>query len=205
MFLTIEGGEGSGKSSLLATLAAHLTARGLPVVTTREPGGCQLAESVRDLLLHNDRPVDPPVDPRAETLLFLAARAQHLAEVIRPALDQGKIVLCDRWNDSTIAYQGYGRELGVDRITALCQLVSIEPDYTLLLNIDPTLGLQRAAKTGAADRMESETLAFHTRVNEGFRQPSKSHPNRIIPLDGSQSLDHVHQAAKKVVDQWIPQ
>lgn len=192
--ITIEGGEGSGKSTLLQALSTALP----NAVVTREPGGCALSEQIRTLLL---APSDTPIDTEAETLLFLAARAQHLHETIRPALEADKTVICDRFNDSTIAYQGYARGLGLDHVERLCNLVchDLQPDYTLLLDIDPKLGLQRAGRVGDPDRMESETLDFHSRVNEGFRKIARRHSNRVHILDATLPPDQLAQQAI----QWI--
>jgi dTMP kinase len=192
--ITIEGGEGSGKSTLIEALAKVLP----DVVVTREPGGCELAEQIRTLLLSHS---GTPIDTEAETLLFLAARAQHIHEIIRPALQSGKTVLCDRFNDSTAAYQGYARGLGLDYVERLCNLAfhDLQPDITLLLDIDPALGLRRAGRVSGPDRMESETLDFHTRVNEGFRKIARRHSTRVHVLDARLPPDQIAEQAL----QWI--
>lgn len=192
--ITIEGGEGSGKSTLIKALSKSFP----DAVVTREPGGCVLSEQIRKLLL---APSDTPIDTEAETLLFLAARAQHLHEVIRPALEAGKTVLCDRFNDSTVAYQGHARGLGIDHVERLCALAchDLQPDYTLLLDIDPAIGLKRAGHVSDPDRMESETLDFHARVNEGFRKVARRHSSRIRVLDATLPAREIAEQALK----WI--
>ena len=192
--ITIEGGEGSGKSTLLQALSTALP----DAIVTREPGGCKLAEEIRQLLLSHS---DTSIDTEAETLLFLAARAQHLHEVIRPGLEAGKTVLCDRFNDSTAAYQGYARGLGLDHVERLCNLAchDLQPDLTLLLDIDPAVGLERAGRVSGPDRMESETLDFHTRVNEGFRKIARRHSTRVHVLDATLPPDQIAEQAM----QWI--
>ena len=192
--ITIEGGEGSGKSTLTEALRKTFP----DAVVTREPGGCALAEEVRQLLLSHS---DTAIDTEAETLLFLAARAQHIHETIRPALEAGKTVICDRFNDSTVAYQGYARGLGIDHVERLCNLAfhDLQPDKTLLLDIDPALGLERAGRVSGPDRMESETLEFHTRVNEGFRKVARRHSTRIRVLDATLPPDQISEQAL----QWI--
>lgn len=202
MFITLEGGEGSGKTSLLLQLAAHFRSRGKEVVTTREPGGCLLAERVRALVLEEKAGV--PISPLAELLLFLSARAQHIHEVILPALEAGKIVLCDRFHDSTLAYQGVGRALGLEEVRELCDKASqgLWPDRTFFLDVPPHLGLARArgvnkkeAASGEGDRIESAGLAFHEQVRQAFLQLAQAEPDRACVLDGSQSQQEVLAAA----------
>jgi len=184
MFITIEGGDGSGKSTLVQGLTPHFD------LITREPGGCPFSEKLRKWLL------EEPMSEDAETLLFLAARAEHLEEVIRPALSEHKRILCDRFHDSTIAYQGYGRGLGRERIEKLCNLASrdLEPDLTLYLDIDPKIGLFRL-KTN--DRLESEELAFHERVREGYLALASDYPDRIRILDATQPIETILAEAEK--------
>jgi len=169
MFVTIEGIDGAGKSTLIEHLVPHFD------LITREPGGCPLAEAIRSQLLEPDL----PINHEAETLLFLAARAQHVAEVIQPALQQNKRVLCDRFVDSTIAYQGYGREQEIEK---LCHLACpLEPDLTLLLDLDPKIALSRLK---SHDRLEKTGLDFYTRVRDGYLSLAKKHP-RIHILDAT--------------------
>jgi dTMP kinase len=183
LFVTFEGIEGSGKSTHLRLLAAALRAAGHGVVETREPGGTSLGRSLRDLLL---RPSATPPEPLAELLLYCADRAQHAAEVIRPALAAGRVVLCDRFSDSTIAYQGYGRGLDLATVRALDAEArrDLEPDLTFLLDCPPATGLARAhARSGAGDRFEQEALAFHEAVRGGFHALAAATPGRYRLVD----------------------
>jgi dTMP kinase len=191
LFITFEGGEGAGKTTLISSLHKELILRGYDVVVTREPGGSKLGNHIRQWLLNRD--FDFNVGTKAELLLFLAARAQHIEELIRPALAAGKIVLCDRFNDSTVAYQGVARGLGLDAVQNLCDLVcdEIVPDLTFFIDVDPAEGLRRTrgvnkenSKAGEVDRIESEALAFHQRVRDGLQQLAARHPQRISSLDG---------------------
>ena len=191
LFITLEGGEGAGKTTLISSLHQELLQRGYDVVVTREPGGSKLGNHIRQWLLNRD--FDFTVGTRAELLLFLAARAQHIEELIRPALAAGKIVLCDRFNDSTVAYQGVARGLGLDAVQNLCDLVcdGVVPDLTFFIDVDPVEGLRRTrgvhkenSKVGEFDRIESEALTFHNRVRDGLQQLAARHPQRIHVLDG---------------------
>lgn len=200
-FITVEGGEGSGKSTLINRLKTYLSEQG-PVIVTREPGGTPLGEEIRRLLLQNH--TSAPISPMAELLLFLSARAQHLDELIRPALIQGKTVICDRFNDSTIAYQGTARNIDLREVQSLCDRVcgATTPDLTLLLDIDPRLGLKRARDSRTEmDRMEMEQLIFHEKVREAFRTLAASHPDRIVMLDASQPADQVFAQALQALRQ----
>lgn len=207
LFITFEGGEGAGKTTLINRLAGTLQNRGYAVVKTREPGGSKLSETIRNLLLNHDAEIK--ISTMAELLLFLAARAQHLEEVIKPALKSGTMVLCDRFNDSTVAYQGYARGLGMAEVETLCKLVcqDVMPDMTLFLDIDPEVGLDRSrfsakenAASGHVDRIESEKMSFHDRVRQGFLQIAKQNPGRFHTLDASLPADTVFEEAVKLVD-----
>lgn len=202
LFIAFEGGEGSGKTTLQTAVAAALTAEGVPHLSLREPGGTALGEAIRALLLDKNLGLD--IDSKAELCLFLAARSQNILENIAPALNAGKVVLCDRFNASTIAYQGYARALGIKTVTGLCNWISgpIVPDVTFYLDLDPLVGLQRSralmkehAPAGTADRMESEQADFHLAVREGFRQLAEQAGEAFITIDASQSkeavFDHV--------------
>jgi len=206
MLITFEGGEGAGKTSLINRLEKELSSKGLELVRTREPGGSPLSEHIRFWLLNLDFNIK--VGKQAELLLFLAARAQHLEELIVPAIELKKIVLCDRFNDSTIVYQGLARGLGFEKTAGLCALVSdgLEPDLTFFLDVDPELGLNRTkrmrkenAKDGETDRIESEGFAFHRLVQQGFQRLAKENPERIYTLDANKSEDEVYNEALKVL------
>jgi dTMP kinase len=186
-FLTIEGTEGVGKSTNLAFARDWLHAQGVAVVVTREPGGTPLAEEIRSLLLAKR---DEPVDETAELLLVFAARAQHIAQVIEPALARGAWVLSDRFTDATYAYQGGGRGLNTETIAQLEHVVqgNLRPDLTLILDIDVELGLNRARERGELDRFESETIAFFERVRSAYRARAEQAPSRYALVDASQNL-----------------
>ena len=181
--ITFEGIEGSGKSTQAQRLAQELGAE-----LTFEPGATVLGAKIRELLLGGG-----VVTPDAELLLFFADRAQHVAQVIAPALQQGRLVICDRFTDSTLAYQGYGRGLPLDRIRALADLSigGLRPDVTFLLDVPAAVGLARAGRRGAVDRIESETMAFHERVAEGFRTLAAAEPERWVRIDGERAPDEI--------------
>ena len=186
-FITIEGPDGAGKTTLVGNLAQRLTREGYQVMVTREPGGRMLGEAVRRILLD---PAQTGMDPRTEALLYAAARAQHVGEVIAPALKAGKVVLCDRFLDSSIAYQGYGRGLTAEVIRLINGpgVGTVQPDLTILLDCDPEIGLNRTLRRGpqGADRLEQEKIEFHRLVREGFRQLAIMEPARIklVEADG---------------------
>ncbi|MBA2369508.1 MAG: dTMP kinase [Candidatus Protochlamydia sp.] len=209
-FITIEGGEGSGKSTLLHSLAAHLSAAGYDVVQTREPGGSKLGEFIRGWLLDHDDSVK--IGKEAELLLFLAARAQHIEEKICPAIESGKIVLCDRFNDSTIAYQGAARGLTREFVTDLCFKVcgKTVPELTFFLDVDPEVGLKRtyrlqkeSAASGKFDRIESETLSFHQRVQKAFQDLARLEPQRIYRLDANRSQAEVLEETLRLLESHL--
>jgi dTMP kinase len=189
LFVTIEGPEGSGKTVVARRLAEELARRGRRVVLTREPGGTRLGERVREVLLGR---ADLQIDPRADALLFNAARAQLVAEVVRPALAAGAIVLCARFADSTLAYQGYGAGLPIDELRDLARVATggLEPDLTVLLDVDPEIGIRRKAP-GARNRFESIDLEFHRRVREGFLALAAEEPGRWRLVDSSRQIDRV--------------
>lgn len=209
-FITFEGGEGAGKTTLIQNLEADLKNLGYEVVTTREPGGSSLGNTVRQWLLNKDNQLS--VNHKAELLLFLAARSQHLEELILPALAKGKIVLCDRFNDSTIAYQGFARGLDIESIKQLCQFVceNVVPDLTLYLDIDPRIGLSRTqhavkenATAGLVDRIEAEKIEFHQLVRQGFFKLIEQNPSRYIVIDASLPIEDVHQKALTAVNNLL--
>ncbi len=191
LFVTFEGGEGAGKTTLIRKLEAVLRQQGAQVVVTREPGGTSLGEQIRHLLLNQHT---TPISPLSELLLFLTARAQHIEELIRPALKQGKVVLCDRFNDSSIAYQGIARDLGKAYVEQLCQQVcqDVVPDITFYLDLDPKTGMERALKEHRVlDRLEQEKAEFHERVRQGFLQIARQDKGRVVVVDASQPPEAV--------------
>lgn len=189
-FITLEGGEGVGKTTNLQYITQLLTSRGIDFVVTREPGGTRLAENIRTLLLGDH---EEEVSEMTELLLIFAARAQHLSKVIMPALAAGKWVVSDRFTDATYAYQGGGRGLNEQTIAQLERIVQgdLRPDLTLVLDLAPEIGLERARKRAALDRFEREKLEFFSRVREAYRQRAMLEPKRCILIDASLPLDQV--------------
>lgn len=200
-FITFEGGEGCGKSTQVQRLKAALERKGISVLLTREPGGTRLAEQIRSLL--KDEAEDPPCD-RAELLLFLAARAQLVKNVIRPALAAGTWVVSDRFSDSTLAYQGYGRGLSLDVIRAANDFAceGLKPDRTILLDVDPVTSQARmrgreASTNTKADRIERAGDDFHARLRKGFLELAAAEPSRIVTIDASGTEDDVWERVWK--------
>lgn len=190
IFITFEGGDGAGKSTQAELLGDWLAERGIEVVRTREPGGTKLGAALRELLLHGEH-----VDARAEALLYAADRAQHVAEVVRPALDRGAAVVQDRYIDSSLAYQGAGRPLAVAEIRDLSEWATegLWPVLTVLLDVSPELAADRRAAAGdRADRLESEAAAFHRRVRAGFLELAAADPDRFLVLDAARPADELH-------------
>lgn len=189
IFITFEGGEGSGKSTQMAWVAERLRAAGVPVLAVREPGGTALGEAVRRIVLD---PATRVMDPRAELLLFEAARAQLAAEVIRPALEAGTVVLGDRHGDSSTAYQGYARGIDVETVRSMNAVATggLVPDRTLVFDVDPGVSLSRAVANGA-DRIEAEDMAFHERVRQGYLHIARDEPGRVRVVDAEGSIDDV--------------
>lgn len=205
MFITYEGIEGAGKSTQLALLASRLQSLGHDPLCTREPGGCALGRNLRAMLLDCRQ---APVAPYAELCLFLADRAQHLAEEIRPALEAGRPILCDRYIDSTFAYQGYGRGMDLDKLRLINQLACdpILPDITILLDLDAAAGLGRAGQRNRVEgtvfsegRFDSESMNFHQRVRNGYLELARAEPDRIKVIDASMPADAIFAVCQKLV------
>lgn len=203
-FITIEGIEGAGKTTQVAAVRALLQSRGFEVVATREPGGTPLAERIRELVL---APREEPVPPLAEALLMFAARAAHLEALIRPALARGAAVVCDRFTDATFAYQAGGRGVEKGRIEALATLVhgDLQPDLTLLLDLDPAVGLARAGRRGLADRFEREEIAFFERVRAAYLDLARAEPARIVVIDAGAEPGVVQAAIAAAVERMLAQ
>lgn len=200
LFITFEGGEGSGKSSALRLLDEKLRAEGFQTVLTREPGGTPIAEQIRNVIL--DR-ANTAMDARTEALLYAASRRQHLVEKVWPAIKEGKLVLCDRYLDSSLAYQGGARGLGIDEVLNV-NLFATEgtyPDLTLLFDIEPELGLERIAKNAQREvnRLDLEKIEFHRGVRATFLSLAKRYPERFVVLDASKSLEEVVEDAYKAI------
>jgi len=205
LFVTFEGGEGAGKTTLIEKIGEKLQSLGISVLKTREPGGTVLGEMVRNILLHK---AEVPICMHAELCLFLASRSQHLEEVIKPALKQQRVVLCDRFNDSTIAYQGAARGLGMDEVARVCRFMSdgIEPDVTFYLDIEPSLGLKRAKhRNSGQDRMEAEALVFHQKIREAYLLLHGRDPKRICLIDALQPQSDVFLQAMDHLEPHLQQ
>jgi dTMP kinase len=210
VFITFEGPEGAGKTTQIALLAEALRETGREVVRTREPGGVETAEEIRQLVL------DRGLHPETEALLFLAARAEHARALVIPSLEAGSVVLCDRFTDSTLAYQGYGLGLDLERLRVLCEFAAcgLRPNLTVLLDLPPELGLRRRYSASQLEipmdiperepervinKMEERDLAFHRAVREGFLKEAEREPERIYKLDATRPVKQVHQAIVKEV------
>ena len=210
LLISFEGGDGSGKTTQLKLLDKYLASRGKSCLSTREPGGTTLGEMIRKILLEAGK---VEIAYPTELFLYLADRAQHVHEVIRPALASGRLVLCDRFTDSTLAYQGYGRGVDLDMLRRLNQVAShgITPDVTFLLDCPVEVGLSRTAqrnmnlKSGGSreDRFEQERADFHERVRRGFLELARAEPQRIYVLDASRPTEEVHHEIKKIVDEKL--
>lgn len=202
LFITLEGPEGAGKTTNREYLAEQLRAAGIDVVLTREPGGTPLAERIRELLL---APSDEAMHADTELLLVFAARAQHLAQVIRPALARGAVVLCDRFTDATYAYQGGGRGLSVPRIAALEDFVQgqLRPDLTLVFDLPVEIGLARATARGRLDRFEQEGRTFFDAVRNTYLQRAAAEPQRYRLVDAAQSLAQVQRSLDALLPQLL--
>ncbi|MDH5528130.1 MAG: dTMP kinase [Nitrospirota bacterium] len=200
-FITIEGIEGAGKSTQLRLLAKALTANGEAVTVTREPGGTPFAEQIRDLVLAH---TDGPVDPECELYLYLAARAEHVAHHILPRLKSGDWVICDRFTDATVAYQGNGRGLETAWVRHLAEHAGrIKPALTLLLDLPVETGLARMRERGAGNRLDLEHTAFHQEVRKGYLEAAEAEPERIARIDASTSLEQIHRQIVATVNQRL--
>lgn len=198
-FISFEGGEGSGKTTIIKQLKIDLEKQGFKVLQTREPGGSEIAEGIRQIILNI---ANVKMDPRTEALLYAASRRQHLVEVILPALQNGNIVLCDRFVDSSLAYQGYARGLGINQIYELNRFAieDLLPGLTIYLDLDPEIGLRRIKDNNrACNRLDLESLEFHKKVREGYILIAKQYPTRIKVVNGSLSKEKLYEGVKKIV------
>jgi len=201
LFITFEGIEGSGKSSQMDLLAQFLSQKGYGVVVTKEPGGSVIGDKIRKILLNPDL---KEMTAKTEMLLYAANRAQHVSEVIKPALKENKIVLSDRYYDSSLAYQGFGRGLDLKKITELNEWVidGVTPDLTILLDLPPEKGLKRIV-TSLADRLEQESIDFHTKVSKGYHRLAKMFPKRYRIVDASRDVQEIHSEIVKIVEEIL--
>jgi len=198
MFISFEGPDGSGKTTQIRKLAQFLQAQGYQVVVTREPGGTSIGDQIRDILFRME---NTAMHPRTEILLFQASRAQHVEELIKPSIQQGKVVLCDRYADSTLAYQGYGHKVNLEQLRNIVNFATggLKPDLTLLFDIDVEEGLRRRDEGGDWNRLDAYKLAFHKRVRAGYQQLVREEPSRWEVLDASQPPDIIQVAVQKIV------
>ena len=211
MFITLEGIEGSGKTTQIGRLVAFLEDRGIECVTTRQPGGTLIGENIRSILLD---PANSALAPMTELLLYMADRSQHIDELIRPCLQAGKTVICDRYYDATVVYQGFARGLNIELIQQLHQILfdDLKPDVTLLLDLAPQVGLERAwqqlnngQRSGLESRFEAETVAFHEKVRAGYLELARLEPGRFRIVDAAQSQDQVFTAICEIVSSILEQ
>jgi len=194
LFITIEGPEGAGKTTVLEHIVKELRKQGHPVVQTREPGGIAIAEQIRSVILNTD---NTSMDARTEALLYAAARRQHLIEKVVPALQEGSIVLCDRFVDSSLAYQGHARGLGMDEVASINAFAidGVMPQLTLLFDVRPEVGLARIHRHDGREvnRLDLEDLSFHQKVREGYLKLAQSHKERIVVIDAEQHQENVYE------------
>lgn len=211
MFITLEGIEGSGKTTQIGRLVEFFEDREIECVTTRQPGGTLIGENIRSILLD---PANSALEPLAELLLYMADRAQHINELIRPALKKGKTVVCDRYFDATLVYQGFARGLSIELIRQLHQLLfdDLKPDVTLLLDLSPQVGLKRAwqqlnngQRSGDESRFEAEAVAFHEKVRAGYLELARLEPERFRIIDAAQTQNQVFAAMRKIVSSFLKQ
>ncbi len=198
LFITFEGPEGAGKTTIIQMIAERLAEKNIDVLATREPGGIEIAEKIRTIILN---PAHTAMDERTEALLYAAARSQHYFEKVQPALDAGQLVICDRFIDSTLAYQGYARGIGVDEVLSINEFAIGKklPDLTILFDLPPEVGLARIHATNKREinRLDVESLPFHQKVREGYLQLVDRYPERIRVVNADQHIEHV------VEDVWL--
>jgi dTMP kinase len=204
LFITFEGPEGAGKTSVLKAIVERLENEDIEFLSTREPGGIEIAEKIREIILN---PEHTAMDPHTEALLYAAARSQHFYEKVEPALQAGKHVLCDRFIDSSLVYQGIGRGLGVEKVRAINEFAigTRLPDKTILFDLEPAIGLARieANRQNEINRLDVESIAFHEKVRNGYLQIAKEDPNRIVLIDANRPLKEVVEAVWKIVKSLI--
>ncbi|WHY19514.1 dTMP kinase [Paenibacillus sp. G2S3] len=203
-FITLEGGEGSGKTTVLGRVAAYLQNRSMPYRITREPGGVEIAEKIRSIILD---PVHTAMDARTEALLYAASRSQHLSEVVEPALREGLTVLCDRFVDSSLVYQGHARGLGMEEVWSINRFAIGDrmPDLTFYLDVDPEIGLSRIAanQEREVNRLDLESLSFHQKVREGYQILAQANPDRIVVLDANRPVHMVEQDIMRTLEERV--
>lgn len=204
LFITFEGNDGSGKSSVIEAIKLELEKRGYDIVYSREPGGSKIAEKIREVILDKD---NMGMDDKTESLLYAASRREHIMKTILPALNDGKIILCDRFLDSSLAYQGYARGIGIDNVYEMNEYATdgLLPDLTLLVCVRPEIGLNRIKNNnrGELDRLELEKMEFHQKVYEGYLEVQKRFPDRVVIINGEATREEVREEALKVVLEFL--
>lgn len=198
-FITFEGGECSGKTTIIQAICEVFNQKNISYITTREPGGIRIAEDIRNIILNIN---NTDMTPECEALLYAASRMQHLSQRVIPAINEGKIVLCDRFLDSSIAYQGYARGLGIDNVLrANAFALDYLPGLTIFIDVTPEVALKRLAGRNKTDRLDLEDASFHQRVYEGYHEVLKMYPNRVLRIDGNQDLESVtNDCIKAILD-----
>ena len=200
-FITFEGGECSGKTTVIAEIVKMLDELNINYVSTREPGGVKIAEDIRKVILNVD---NVGMEPECEALLYAAARMEHLKKKVIPSLKEGKVVLCDRYLDSSIAYQGVARRLGIDNILKINSFaIDHLPDLTIFIDVKPEVALKRLSLRDKTDRLDLETIDFHNKVYEGYHEALKLYPDRFMVIDGNQPLNDVIDDCKKAVLKYL--
>ena len=199
LFITIEGGDGSGKSTQIDLLTTYFKEHGRDVLLTREPGGTKISEKIRGIILDKE---NAEMADMTEALLYAASRAQHTVEFILPNIKSGKVVICDRYVDSSVVYQGHARGLGIDDVETINHYATLgtTPDLTILLDLPPDIGLARKKNQKALDRLELQADAFHIKVNEGYRILAKRHEDRILCVDATKSIEDIHKVIVEAIE-----
>ena len=204
LFIVFEGGEGAGKSTILDKIYDWMNTEGIPCIKTREPGGIKISEQIRSIILDNN---NTDMDERTEALLYAAARRQHLVEKIIPALNEGKVVLCDRFIDSSLAYQGYARGIGMDEILEINKFAIGEymPDLSIFFDLEPSEGLKRINidNNREVNRLDNEKIDFHNKVREGYYKILEKDKDRIVKVDASKTIDEVYEDVKYIITEWL--
>ncbi|MGM0904623.1 MAG: dTMP kinase [Bacillota bacterium] len=205
LFVSFEGPEGAGKTTIINMMIEQLKKDGFQVISTREPGGIEIAEQIREVILNKN---NTAMDARTEALLYAAARRQHLVEKVKPALEIGNIILCDRFIDSSLAYQGFARGLGIDEVLTINQFAieDMMPRLTFYFDLDPKIGLERIHKNDGREvnRLDLENIEFHQKVREGYLLLADRYPERIVKIDASRPLQQVFEEAKGKLNEIIP-
>lgn len=202
VFISVEGPDGSGKTTQIQEIEKYFKNKGYDVVVTREPGGTSISEKIREVILDIN---NKDMDFVTEALLYAAARAQHVSQIIKPAISEGKMVICDRFIDSSVVYQGIGRNLGMKTVEDINHIAinGYMPDITFLFKLSPEIGIQRKTKQGSKDRLESEKIDFHKKVFKGYEQLEKMYPQRIIGIDANRSIEEIHNELITYIEKYL--